>query len=274
MFNIRDVFDVSFLLEVFISTKGSAGGLATAKIEKEQAKLRIDEYNSHPNLCLCCQQPIIAPYNRKLRETKKKKFCSRSCAAKYNNKGQIKNKDGKGLCYNPPLIDMFTDDEVINAFKESSNITEFSKKLGYKTKIRMDSKPVNNRLSKLGLDLKSIKKQSIDILATTKGELFDIYQTWQTARTAIAKNAREIYSLSNKPKQCVCCGYNKHFEVAHIKSVSSFENSALISEINSIDNLIALCPNHHWEYDNTDFQIEPYLNKIKYNKRSKNAEIA
>ena len=32
-------------------------------------------------------------------------------------------------------------------------------------------------------------------------------------------------------------------------AVSDFDDSALISEINSKDNLIALCPNHHWEYD-------------------------
>lgn len=39
-------------------------------------------------------------------------------------------------------------------------------------------------------------------------------------------------------------------EIAHIKAVSEFEESSTIAEINSIDNLIALCPNHHWEYDN------------------------
>ena len=32
--------------------------------------------------------------------------------------------------------------------------------------------------------------------------------------------------------------------------MSSFNSDALISEINSIDNLIALCPTHHWEFDN------------------------
>lgn len=46
------------------------------------------------------------------------------------------------------------------------------------------------------------------------------------------------------------CGYDKFVEIAHIKAVSEFDESALISDINSIDNLIALCPNHHWEYDN------------------------
>ena len=49
-------------------------------------------------------------------------------------------------------------------------------------------------------------------------------------------------------------------------SSGCYENNILYS--------LALCPNHHWEYDNTDFQIEPYLNEIKDNKRNKNSEIA
>ena len=49
--------------------------------------------------------------------------------------------------------------------------------------------------------------------------------------------------------------------MAHIKAVSDFNDDTLISEINDIDNLIALCPNHHWEYDNTDFDITSYLNE-------------
>jgi len=31
--------------------------------------------------------------------------------------------------------------------------------------------------------------------------------------------------------------------------VSDFPDAALIAEINDIANLVALCPNHHWEFD-------------------------
>lgn len=37
--------------------------------------------------------------------------------------------------------------------------------------------------------------------------------------------------------------------MAHIKAVSEFSDDTLISEINDINNLVGLCPNHHWEYD-------------------------
>lgn len=49
---------------------------------------------------------------------------------------------------------------------------------------------------------------------------------------------------------CEHCGYSKHVELAHIKAVSDFDDSSLLSEVNSPDNLKALCPNCHWEFDN------------------------
>lgn len=67
--------------------------------------------------------------------------------------------------------------------------------------------------------------------------------------TRINSHARREYNNSNKPKSCLLCGYAKHFQVCHKKSISTFKDSTPVSIINSIDNLIALCPNHHWEYD-------------------------
>ena len=48
----------------------------------------IDDYNSNPNSCLCCSNPILHSEEgrERLRETKHKKFCDQSCAAKYNNR--------------------------------------------------------------------------------------------------------------------------------------------------------------------------------------------
>lgn len=49
---------------------------------------------------------------------------------------------------------------------------------------------------------------------------------------------------------CAVCGYNKHVDVCHIKDVASFDPSALLSDVNDPKNLTALCPTHHWEFDN------------------------
>lgn len=205
---------------------------------------RIDEYNQNPNLCQFCNKPILAPYGKKLRETKIKKFCSRSCAAKFNNLGVVHNIQGP-----KSILDQYSDKEIIEAFNNSNNITEFSKKLGYKYKMNYDNYAISHRLQVLGLNIEDLKIV-VDIPNLTKDQLFDRYPQWQTARSAIAKMARQVFNDSNKPKQCVICGYDKHYEVAHIKAVSDFDGSTLISEINNVNNLIALCPTHHWEYDN------------------------
>lgn len=110
------------------------------------------------------------------------------------------------------------------------------------------------------MDINTLKEKNIPFVDNiSKGDLFKRNKLWQTARSQIQKKARENYENSNKPKKCIVCGYDKHYEVAHIKAVSEFDNSALISEIDNIKNLIALCPNHHWEYDNNGLDIKPYL---------------
>ena len=75
-------------------------------------------------------------------------------------------------------------------------------------------------------------------------------------QSRIRDNSRNKYLASDKPKECLMCGYNKHFHVCHIKAVKDFDLSTLISEVNHIDNLIALCPTHHWEFDNGYLRLE------------------
>lgn len=61
--------------------------------------------------------------------------------------------------------------------------------------------------------------------------------------------SRRVYRNSDLPKCCSICGYNRHYEVCHKKPVASFDDTATIAEVNHIDNLVALCPNCHWEFD-------------------------
>lgn len=50
-------------------------------------------------------------------------------------------------------------------------------------------------------------------------------------------------------KECSVCKYTKHVEVCHIRPIHTFPLDTLISTVNSMNNLIYLCPNHHWELD-------------------------
>lgn len=148
------------------------------------------------------------------------------------------------------LVNRISDDEFRNIIQNSETWKDIGKKLGYKSKILSSNvkDSIMERCSKLGMELNIKPVESI--LDKTKGELFSSRKNWQSARSAIRKLAEAAFKESNQSPKCAICGYHHHVEVAHIKAVSEFEDSATIREINSIDNLIGLCPNHHWEYDN------------------------
>lgn len=95
------------------------------------------------------------------------------------------------------------------------------------------------------------KKPIFDYLkGVTKKEFFDLKGVYYKFRAIIRRHAHYVYHQNNGEKRCNVCGYDKHVEVCHIKSVSSFGDDELITDINSFNNLIGLCPNHHWEFDN------------------------
>jgi hypothetical protein len=51
------------------------------------------EYNANPNICLHCQAPILASRTDVLTRVKDKKYCSKSCFAKRNNKTSPPKKE-------------------------------------------------------------------------------------------------------------------------------------------------------------------------------------
>lgn len=90
----------------------------------------------------------------------------------------------------------------------------------------------------------------------TKEELFIKRTTWQSARSTIQKHARNRLIVSGIKQECKLCGYSNHVECCHIYPVSMFLPTDTVDKINSLDNLIYLCPNHHWEFDNGVLTIE------------------
>ena len=74
--------------------------------------------------------------------------------------------------------------------------------------------------------------------------------------------ARSVYLRAGKPLHCLVCGYSKHCHICHIKDIQYFEVDTPISEVNAIENLVALCPNHHWEFDNNSLD-EQWCNSLK-----------
>ena len=159
------------------------------------------------------------------------------------------------------LFSQVTDEEFNKLVQESLTVTELVKKIGYSTCSGDLRKKIDERCKRLNIIPN--KKISKPVLEVTKGELFSKRSNWQSARSDIQRIARKIYFENNPHPCCVVCGYNKQIEVAHIKAVSEFEDTVTISEINNINNLVALCPNHHWEFDN---------GYLKYNSNTKQFE--
>jgi RNA polymerase subunit RPABC4/transcription elongation factor Spt4 len=80
----------------------------------------------------------------------------------------------------------------------------------------------------------------------TLGEVIYQHHHKSSAFALVRARARSLF-----PK-CPCenCGYEKHTEVCHIKSISDFSLDTKLSIINDRSNLKRLCPNCHWEHDN------------------------
>lgn len=70
-----------------------------------------------------------------------------------------------------------------------------------------------------------------------------------TASSFVNNHARTIYAKSKRPRVCQRCGYDKYVEICHIIGISTFPDDTPIAVINELDNLVALCPNCHWELD-------------------------
>ena len=86
--------------------------------------------------------------------------------------------------------------------------------------------------------------------STTMEQIKEYYHNdTQRYKKPITQHANKKFKKSLRPLECCKCGYKKHVEIAHIRAISDFPDSATIGEINSIENLMALCPNCHWEHD-------------------------
>lgn len=172
---------------------------------------------------------LIREYKRTLNH-----YCSQSCAGKASNRkagdrARRKLKDSNAKC--------LTCKEPIPFKKGSSLNTSLSRKFcSNKCKYESDifQKPI----------------EEFKWFGRTKGELFKARKSWQSARTEIRKISQKVFDREGLDKKCQKCGYDKHFEVAHIKAVSDFGDEEKIGDICNKNNLIAFCPTHHWEFDN------------------------
>lgn len=197
-------------------SRARKAGIEAGRLQRLRA---LAQYKQQPNVCRECRKVIEVGPNQPVSQVRKKEFCARGCAAKFNNRLREPHPIKPitpicGIC-NSPIQD--------------------AKRKGRKYCFACFAKRA------------ALQKEMF--LARTKGDLFSSRKSWQAARSAIQKHARLVYFNAVKTPACFFCPYSRYIEVCHRRPVASFQGSAKISEINCISNLVGLCRNHHWELD-------------------------
>lgn len=171
------------------------------------------------NICQSCGQEFEPQRNTK------GLYCSRSCSAKVNGskypKRTLTNVCGYNQC--TTLI-----------YRNQRRCAEHK----------------GLRVYKNGVDVRThglYTEQAHDLtLAEARKKLG--YPTTDEFAKFLRSHARR-WAMVNLPHvSCHSCDYDKTTELAHIKPLKHFKDSDLIRHTIE-NNLVRLCPNHHWEFD-------------------------
>lgn len=147
-------------------------------------------------------------------ETNNPKFCSRSCAAKWTNTHTPKRKTKRKCvdCQNPVPTWRKTRCAVCQELYEG-NLYKNKTLAEYYNLPSVVGKPASWKAS----------------------HVRHFARVWLKHLTLLP---------------CRHCSYDKHVELCHIKAVNEFPLTAKLSEVHAESNVIQLCPNCHWEFDN------------------------
>jgi hypothetical protein len=194
-----------------------------------------------------------------------KKFCSKSCAATYNNRRKPKRVAQKqGHC-----------ERCGKEIQYRQRTDRKGSKQGYiKVRFCLECRPI---AIGEGISKRNGKKNGLnyDLLSgMTKGEILELCEGspyW--SRLKIGCHAKTTFKRGKREKICSRCGF-PHATVSHKHPVSEFPDTALIKEINDPKNLVSLCPNCHWMWDrghlteeNFNLSNEEIIRQIKIKKK-------
>ena len=152
-------------------------------------------------------------------ETENPKFCSRSCATRSNNRGKQRNPPIVRVCFrcSEPY-------RIQTGVHESTRVCRACK----------DNRDPPCRDRTIG------EHRS---LICNAGR----HPSWLHATV---RQLCRTWNANMRQQPCENCGYDKHVELCHVRSLSDFPDDAKLSEVNSPDNIRVLCRNCHWEFDN------------------------
>lgn len=169
--------------------------------------------------CITCQV--------ELKTKDQKKFCGRSCAAKYNNKipnRKVKERTSLRKCKTEECFEeLYTNKDGRRSFC---------------------SKCISENKHLRGLD---VGESTIEEMVTRLGS---------NRYDRIRAHTHVLHRKEKQTAICENCKYDKHVELCHIVSISSFPKETKVKIVNARENILFLCPNCHWEYDHNLLKIE------------------
>lgn len=168
-------------------------------------------------------------FDKKKSQIKKSKnhFCTRSCAASYNNKGHTRRKPIKRTC------------KTCGAFYFNSN--------GRRSRVHCHNCFETN-------EQKILRHQNMTLQEFHSLEsVANKHPSWKNAHI---RNFNRSWNKQLTENNCQNCEYSLHVELAHIKPISSFGPDGKLGEINHPQNILVLCRNCHWEFDNGYLSLE------------------
>ncbi len=164
---------------------------------------------------LKCKNCKININNRKPSQIKRSRnhFCSRNCAASYNNHKQPKRNTIRKCSIN--------------------NCENIVQKWNYRR--------CTEHFSMTAYEIRQIKTKNLTLSNLRKKKLKNI--------NGYIRYLNRSWNKDKQNKPCELCKYSTYTELCHIKPIKEFDENNTIGEINSPDNIIVLCPNHHKELD-------------------------
>jgi len=141
------------------------------------------------------------------------RFCSVSCSVRFNNRF---NKRSKGKC-------SICGDTIRKSRKYCVSCLETRKSTG--------------------------KKKKLEHFTISNLTIKEVTYKYSNKYTRIREHARRVAIENGLLNNCAVCGYDKFVQACHKKPINSFNEDTPIVVVNSTNNLVGLCPNHHKEFD-------------------------
>lgn len=214
-------------------------------------------------------------------------FCSRSCSAKFNNRKTRSRMKPQGSCKKcgSAIQTKYTYCSKCTPVKIGDNRGVINYCHDCRIKISLDAKRCKGCYDKHKSNNQKTFKNCNICNKICRGKrcqscynqrnknkqlgmtIFDLHNSLSVKdkhpswKSSYIRLLNRTWNKELLTKPCANCDYDKHVELAHIRAISDFPPTATLGEVNAKENVIQLCPNCHWEFDNNQLDLNQRRSK-------------